>query len=76
MNSRNHITIQKFVTFLKNNLKINMLKIKNYCKIKDRCHYTGKYRGAARSTCNLKYSDLKKILQFFKMDATVTIILQ
>ena len=53
-----------------------MLKIKNYCKIKDCCHYTGKYRGAARSICNLKYSDLKEILQFFKMDATVTIILQ
>ena len=27
-----------------------------YCKVRDYCHYTGKYRGAAHSICNLKYS--------------------
>ena len=28
----------------------------NYWKIRDRCHYAGKYRGAAHSFCNLKFN--------------------
>ena len=28
---------------------------KNYCKVRDHCHYTGKYRAAADSISNLKY---------------------
>ena len=28
---------------------------------KDHCHYTGKYRGAAHDTCNLRYKILKEI---------------
>ena len=27
---------------------------KNY-KVRDHCHFTGRYRGAARRICNLKY---------------------
>ena len=28
---------------------------KNYCKVRDHCHFTGKYRGTTYSICNLKY---------------------
>ena len=28
----------------------------NYWKVRDHCHYTGKYRGAAHSICNLKFN--------------------
>ena len=28
---------------------------KNYQKVRDHCHFTGKYRGAAHSTYNLKF---------------------
>ena len=30
-------------------------------KIRDCCHYTGKYRGAAHSKCNLNYEIVKEI---------------
>ena len=31
-------------------------KIADYWKIKDNCHYTGKYKGATSRTCNLKFN--------------------
>ena len=34
---------------------------KKYHKIRDHCHYTGKYRGAAQSLCNLRYKTSKEI---------------
>ena len=34
---------------------------KKYPKVRDQCYYTGEYRGAVHSICNLKYSVLKKI---------------
>ena len=34
---------------------------KNYQKVRDHCHYTGKYRGAAHCICLLKYSMPKGI---------------
>ena len=34
---------------------------KEYHKVRDHCHYTGKYRGAAHDTCNLRYKIRKEI---------------
>ena len=40
------------------------LKDKKYRKVKDHCHYTGRYRRAAHSISYLKYSVPKKFLYF------------
>ena len=29
---------------------------KNYRKVREHCHFTGKYKGAAHSICNLKFN--------------------
>ena len=34
-------------------------------KVRDHCHFTGRYRGPAHNTCNLKYSKPKNISVFF-----------
>ena len=34
---------------------------KKHHKVKDHCHYTGKYRGAAHNICNLRYKIPKEI---------------
>ena len=43
---------------------------KNYCKVRDHCHYTGKIRGAARSICNLRYKIPKEIPVVFHNGST------
>ena len=35
--------------------------VKKYPKVRDHCHYTKKYRGAAQSICILKYSIAAKV---------------
>ena len=40
-------------------------KKNNYIKVRDNCHYTGKYRGAAHKICNLMYNTPKEILVVF-----------
>ena len=39
-------------------------------KVKDHCHYTGKYRGAAHSICNLRYKVPKEIPVVFHNGST------
>ena len=42
---------------------------KNY-KVRDHCHYTGKYRGAAHNICNLRYKIPKEIPIVFQNGST------
>ena len=42
---------------------------KNY-KVRDHCHYTGKYRGAAHNICNLRYKIPKEIPLVFHNGST------
>ena len=64
---------------IKNEIDYNKQKIcyickkefdkKNY-KIRDHCHYTGKYRGAAHNICNLRYIIPKEIPIVFHNGST------
>ena len=40
-------------------------KNEKHHKVRDYCHYTGKYRGAAHNICNLRYKIPKEILVLF-----------
>ena len=48
------------VIYTKKNLVLIMTTKKNY-NVRDHCHYTGKYRGAAHSICNLRYYTSREI---------------
>ena len=51
----------KFVIFVKKSLKKKKkMKDKKYRKVRDHCHYIGKYRGAVYIICNLKQSVPKR----------------
>ena len=39
-------------------------------KVRDHCHFTGKYRGAAHNTCNLRYKIPKNIPVIFHNGST------
>ena len=59
--------MQKSVTFEK--FKNKYLADKTFCKVRDHCHYAGKYRGAAHSICNLKYSVPEKMAIVFHSES-------
>ena len=44
--------------------------VKKHHKVRDHCHYTGKYRGAAHNICNLRYKVPKEIPVVFHNDST------
>ena len=43
---------------------------KKHYKVRDHCHYTGKYRGAAHNICNLKYKVPREIPVVFHNGST------
>ena len=43
---------------------------KKHHKVRDHCHYTGKYRGAAHNICNLRYKIPKEIPVVFHNGST------
>ena len=45
-------------------------KNKKCHKVKDHCHYTGKYRGVAHDICNLRYKIPEEILVVFHNGST------
>ena len=57
---------KKFVIYARKNL-IRVIK-KN--KVRDHCHYTGKYPGAAHNICNLRYKISKEIFVVFHNGST------
>ena len=40
---------------------LKLCKSANYRKVRDYCHYSSKYRGAAHSICNLKFNVRNKV---------------
>ena len=70
---------QKPATFPSPKFKNKHTNDKNYRKVKDHCHYTGKYKGIL-CAWNIVYVIenivyLKKFLWLFAMDRTTIIIL-
>ena len=43
---------------------------KKHYKVRDHCHYTGKFRGAAHNICNLRYKTPKEITVVFHNGST------
>ena len=54
----------------KDTIPLTKKEEENHNKVRDHCHYTGKYRGAAHNMCNLKYKVPKEISIVFHNGST------
>ena len=52
---------EKICYICKEKFENKYFKDKKHCKVRDHCNYTGEYRDAVDSICNLKYTVAKKI---------------
>ena len=53
------------MSYCKETFEDKYIKVKKYLKVRDHSHYTGEYRGAAHSICNLKCSIPNEITVIF-----------
>ena len=68
-----NITLKKMILTKKDEKQFNTAsncwicgeELENNNKVRDHCHYTGRYRGAAHNNCNLNYSKPKGVPVFF-----------
>ena len=56
---------QKFCHICKEKFNEEFNEDKNYCKVSNHCHYTGKYRGTAHGIYNLRCKTPKEISVVF-----------
>ena len=61
---------QKVCYICKKRFSTNDDDNKKYQKVRDPCHYTGKFRGAAHSICNLRYKTPKETPVVFHKGST------
>ena len=57
-------------SFVTMKIKKKKNEFKLFQKVRDHCHYTGKFREAAHSICNLRYKIPKEILIVFHNSLT------
>ena len=63
-----YICKKEFIT--SNTIESSSLEGNKHYKVRDHCHYTGKYRGAAHNICNLRYKIPKDIPIIFHNGST------
>ena len=63
-----YICKKEFIT--SDSIEPSSLEGNKHYKVRDHCHYTGKYRGAAHNICNLRYKIPKDIPIIFHNDST------
>ena len=69
MKKKNYIVGKKFVIYAKKGFSTDD-DYKKYHKVRDHCHYTGRYKGAAHYICNLRYKIPKEIPVVFHNGST------
>ena len=67
MKSKNYAICVKKIFVM---IKTKKSEYELYHKVRDHCHYTGKFRGAAHNICNLRYKVPKEIPIVFHNGST------